>query len=64
MTFGLFPVYCQTPAARCIETDLLIDYKPLNTKARCPICGRFSVAERGGDNDQVQRKDFSAGAVR
>lgn len=52
MGYGLFPVFCRTQAARCINDDVLIGYKPQNTKARCPICGRWSVAEKSKTNNK------------
>ena len=42
---GVYPVFCQTPAARCIDTTMLLGYAPRNTPIRCPLCGRWSEAQ-------------------
>jgi hypothetical protein len=46
MVTGTYPVYCRTAPGRCRTEDILLGIKPMNTPAQCPICGRWSVAER------------------
>ena len=52
MTWGRFPVYCQTPPSHCTAEELLLGVLPLNTKVQCPVCGRWSMAERTVSNER------------
>jgi len=52
MAWGLFPVYCETAKECCCDDDIYLGMYPLKVAVRCPICGRYSRARKGVQDDQ------------
>jgi len=43
MDYGLYPLYCQQPGEYCRPDAVYLGNYPLKWKAKCPVCGRWSV---------------------
>ena len=56
MTWGRFPVYCETAKEYCREDDVFLGYHPLSVAARCPVCNRHTKSKRGVKGDQGDKK--------
>ena len=55
MTWGRFPVYCETAKEYCREDDVFLGYHPLSVAVRCPACNRHTRAKRRVNNVQGDR---------
>ena len=62
--YGRVPVYCQTPAAWCIELDVYLGEHVKATKVRCPYCNRFSIAEGTVSNGKGEKSSVRYGKGR
>jgi len=51
---GVYDVYCKTVAERCRPDSVYLGKLPANTKARCPVCGRWSWYEPEHKKERVK----------
>jgi len=64
MTWGKFPVYCETAKEYCQEDDVFLGYHPLSVAVRCPVCNRHTRARRSVNNDQGEKSGKGHGKDR